>query len=149
VVADPVPVDVDAVVEVADLVGLGELVGATPVGQGLQRLQLAVVEVGPGGGLLAGPGAGAVGLVGVALALPAGGPEAVGDAPVALVAGAVGAQVQLPGEPVGLVVAELVAARCRWGPGFYDTRIDADRRKRNHVRQLEALGYKVTLQPAV
>jgi transposase len=34
------------------------------------------------------------------------------------------------------------------GPGYYDTRIDADRRKRNHVRQLEALGYKVTLQPA-
>jgi len=34
------------------------------------------------------------------------------------------------------------------GPGFYDTRIDADRRKRNHIRQLEALGYKVTLQPA-
>jgi transposase len=34
------------------------------------------------------------------------------------------------------------------GPGFYDTRIDAERRKRNHVRQLEALGYKVTLQPA-
>jgi transposase len=33
------------------------------------------------------------------------------------------------------------------GPGFYDTRIDADRRKRNHVRQLEALGYTVTLQP--
>jgi transposase len=34
------------------------------------------------------------------------------------------------------------------GPGFYDTRTNADRRKRNHVRQLEALGYKVTLQPA-
>jgi transposase len=34
------------------------------------------------------------------------------------------------------------------GPGFYDARIDADRRKRNHVRQLEALGYTVTLQPA-
>jgi transposase len=34
------------------------------------------------------------------------------------------------------------------GPGFYDTRIDADRKRRNHVRQLEALGYKVTLQPA-
>ncbi len=34
------------------------------------------------------------------------------------------------------------------GPGFYDTHIDAERRKRNHVRQLEALGYKVTLQPA-
>jgi transposase len=34
------------------------------------------------------------------------------------------------------------------GPGFYDTRINAERRKRNHVRQLEALGYKVTLEPA-
>ena len=34
------------------------------------------------------------------------------------------------------------------GPGFYDTRIDAERKKRNHIRQLEALGYKVTLQPA-
>ena len=37
---------------------------------------------------------------------------------------------------------------CDLGPGFYDTRIDAERKKRNHVRQLEALGYKVTLQPA-
>jgi transposase len=34
------------------------------------------------------------------------------------------------------------------GPGFYDTRVNAERSKRNHVRQLEALGYKVTLQPA-
>ena len=34
------------------------------------------------------------------------------------------------------------------GPGFYDTRIDTDRKRRNHVRQLEALGYKVTLEPA-
>jgi transposase len=34
------------------------------------------------------------------------------------------------------------------GAGFYDARIDADRKKRNHIRQLEALGYKVTLQPA-
>jgi transposase len=34
------------------------------------------------------------------------------------------------------------------GPGFYDTRSNAERSKRNHVRQLEALGYKVTLQPA-
>jgi len=34
------------------------------------------------------------------------------------------------------------------GPGFYDTRINAERRKRNHVRQLEALGYRVTLEPA-
>jgi transposase len=34
------------------------------------------------------------------------------------------------------------------GPGFYDTQINAERRKRNHVRQLEALGYRVTLEPA-
>ena len=34
------------------------------------------------------------------------------------------------------------------GPGFYDTRINPERAKRNHIRQLEALGYKVTLQPA-
>jgi transposase len=34
------------------------------------------------------------------------------------------------------------------GPGFYDTRINPERRRRNHVRQLEALGYKVTLEPA-
>jgi transposase len=34
------------------------------------------------------------------------------------------------------------------GAGFYDTRINAERAKRNHLRQLEALGYKVTLQPA-
>jgi transposase len=34
------------------------------------------------------------------------------------------------------------------GAGFYDTRINAERTKRNHVRQLEGLGYKVTLEPA-
>lgn len=34
------------------------------------------------------------------------------------------------------------------GPGFYDARAGSDRTKRNHVRQLEALGYKVTLEPA-
>ena len=34
------------------------------------------------------------------------------------------------------------------GPGFYDTRIDAEPKKRSHIRQLQALGYKVTLQPA-
>jgi hypothetical protein len=33
------------------------------------------------------------------------------------------------------------------GSGFYDTRINAERRKRNHIRQLGALGYKVTLEP--
>jgi transposase len=34
------------------------------------------------------------------------------------------------------------------GAGFYDTRIGSERAKRNHIRQLEALGYKVTLEPA-
>jgi transposase len=34
------------------------------------------------------------------------------------------------------------------GPDFYDRRINAERRKRNHIHQLEALGYKVTVQPA-
>jgi transposase len=34
------------------------------------------------------------------------------------------------------------------GSSFYDTRINPERRKRNHIRQLEALGYKVTLEPA-
>ncbi len=34
------------------------------------------------------------------------------------------------------------------GPDFYDNRTGPDRKKRNHVHQLEALGYKVTLEPA-
>ncbi|MEU1274010.1 IS110 family transposase [Streptomyces sp. NPDC005799] len=34
------------------------------------------------------------------------------------------------------------------GADFYDTRIDPERRKHNHLRQLEALGYRVTLEPA-
>jgi len=34
------------------------------------------------------------------------------------------------------------------GSDFYDTRINPERRKQNHIRQLEALGYTVTLEPA-
>jgi transposase len=34
------------------------------------------------------------------------------------------------------------------GPGFYDTRAGTERTRANHIRQLEALGYKVTLEPA-
>ncbi|GAB2860070.1 hypothetical protein [Lentzea nigeriaca] len=34
------------------------------------------------------------------------------------------------------------------GPDFYDRRVTDDRKKRNHIRQLEALGYTVTLTPA-
>jgi transposase len=34
------------------------------------------------------------------------------------------------------------------GSDFYDTRTSPERRKRTHIRQLEALGYKVVLEPA-
>lgn len=34
------------------------------------------------------------------------------------------------------------------GPTFYDTRAGTNHAKRSHVRRLEALGYKVTLEPA-
>jgi len=34
------------------------------------------------------------------------------------------------------------------GPDFYHRRLGTDRRRREHVRQLEALGYHVTLEPA-
>ena len=34
------------------------------------------------------------------------------------------------------------------GSDFYDNRIGPERKKRNHIRQLEALGYKVTIEPA-
>jgi hypothetical protein len=34
------------------------------------------------------------------------------------------------------------------GAGYYASRTDTDRKTRNHVRQLEALGFTVTLAPA-
>jgi transposase len=34
------------------------------------------------------------------------------------------------------------------GSDFFDKRTNPERRKRVHVHQLEALGYKVTLEPA-
>jgi transposase len=46
------------------------------------------------------------------------------------------------------LLADPNARFCDLGAGFYDTCVNADRAKRNHVRQLEALGYKVTLEPA-
>src|SRR5215216_6521434 len=46
------------------------------------------------------------------------------------------------------LLADPEARFCDLGAGFYDTRVNADRAKRNHVRQLQALGYKVTLEPA-
>jgi transposase len=34
------------------------------------------------------------------------------------------------------------------GSDFYDTRIDPEHKKRSHIRQLQALGYTVTIEPA-
>jgi transposase len=34
------------------------------------------------------------------------------------------------------------------GADFYDTHVSPDRAKRHHIRQLQALGYKVTVEPA-
>lgn len=34
------------------------------------------------------------------------------------------------------------------GSGYYDSRTNPEHKKRNHIRELEALGYRVTLQPA-
>ncbi len=34
------------------------------------------------------------------------------------------------------------------GSGYYETRINLNRKMRNHVRELQNLGYRVTLEPA-
>jgi hypothetical protein len=34
------------------------------------------------------------------------------------------------------------------GVGYYASRIDTDKKTHNHIRQLEALGFTVTLAPA-
>jgi transposase len=56
------------------------------------------------------------------------------------------------GRSILVIVWQLLSdpeAHCHdLGAGFYDTRIGPERAKRNHLRQLEALGYKVTLEPA-
>jgi transposase len=46
------------------------------------------------------------------------------------------------------LLSEPAARYADLGPGFYDARISHSRKMHNHVRQLEALGYKVTLEPA-
>jgi transposase len=43
------------------------------------------------------------------------------------------------------LLADPAARFCDLGPGYYASRIDKDRKTRGHVRQLEALGYTVTL----
>jgi transposase len=56
------------------------------------------------------------------------------------------------GRSILIIVWQLLAdpdARfCDLGPDYYDTRSNAERAKRTHIRQLDALGYKVTLEPA-
>ncbi len=34
------------------------------------------------------------------------------------------------------------------GSGFYDSGVNVNRKMRNHVRELQSLGFKVTLEPA-
>jgi transposase len=46
------------------------------------------------------------------------------------------------------LLSEPAARYADLGPGFYDARISRSRKMHNHIRQLEALGYKVTLEPA-
>jgi transposase len=46
------------------------------------------------------------------------------------------------------LLADPAARYHELGPGYYASRISKDRKTRNHVRQLEALGYAVTLAPA-
>jgi transposase len=46
------------------------------------------------------------------------------------------------------LLADPAARFCDLGSGYYDERISAERKIRNHVRQLEALGLTVTITPA-
>jgi transposase len=46
------------------------------------------------------------------------------------------------------LLADRTARYSDLGAGYYTSRIDNDRKTRSHVRQLEALGYTVTLAPA-
>ena len=46
------------------------------------------------------------------------------------------------------LLADPTSRYCDLGPDFFDTRIRPERRKQNHIHQLEALGYKVALEPA-
>ena len=46
------------------------------------------------------------------------------------------------------LLADPAARFCELGAGYYASRTDTGRKTRNHVRQLEALGFTVTLAPA-
>jgi len=34
------------------------------------------------------------------------------------------------------------------GSGYYESRVNLNRKMRNHIRELQNLGYRVTLEPA-
>lgn len=46
------------------------------------------------------------------------------------------------------LLSDPAARYCDLGPGYYDDRATTERKVRNHVRQLEALGLTVTIAPA-
>jgi transposase len=46
------------------------------------------------------------------------------------------------------LLSDRTARYCDLGPGYYDDRATTERKVRNHVRQLEALGLTVTITPA-
>ncbi len=46
------------------------------------------------------------------------------------------------------LLSDPAARYCELGAGYYASRTDKDRKARNHIRQLEALGFTVTLAPA-
>jgi transposase len=51
-----------------------------------------------------------------------------------------------------VIIWHLLASRtarfCELGASYYANRIDKDKKARGHIRQLEALGFTVTLAPA-
>jgi transposase len=46
------------------------------------------------------------------------------------------------------LLADPFARFCDLGSDYHTRRIDIERRMRNHIAQLTALGYRVTLEPA-
>ena len=46
------------------------------------------------------------------------------------------------------LLADPAARYTELGPGYYQARLDTDRKLRNHIRQIQALGFEVTLTKA-
>jgi transposase len=43
------------------------------------------------------------------------------------------------------LLADPAARYADLGPGYYQARLDTDRKLRNHIRQIQALGFDITL----